>query len=383
VPALPLALERTAEAAPQVAARLIWNADVCGDASGFSARVMQRTSAVRFVDGGERVSVRLSIERRATGLDARVRIEGRGRAPIVRRIDSPDCDDALDALALVVAISIEGRPARAAGAKAPRHRAPRSEPPAVEPPAVEPPASAAAESAPPPESPPGPEPTPPEPTPPVAAEPVAAPPPPPPAAAPAAAPLRVAASPEAGTAPASEIDVGAGLSATAAFGVAPDPLIGARIWVSAAWDRHDLWSPEVALSFTHTQREGVAELRGDVDFELNAVSLGLCPLRVGSDVVHVRPCAVGSIGELASDGHATFEAEGATRPWADLGGALEVIGRIGIVELRAVAGLTAPLVRDGFRFGPPCSDAACEADVFHRVAPVIWSGAVGAGLSVW
>ena len=177
--------------------------------------------------------------------------------------------------------------------------------------------------------------------------------------------------------------MGAGLSATAAFGIAPDPLIGAGVWVSAAWDRHDLWSPEVALSFTHTQRDGVAELRGDADFELNALSLGLCPLRVGSDVVQVRPCAVGSIGELASDGHATFEAAGSTRPWADLGGALEVIGRIGIVELRAVAGMTTPLVRDGFRFGPACSDAACEVDVFHRVAPVIWSGAVGAGLSVW
>jgi hypothetical protein len=220
--------------------------------------------------------------------------------------------------------------------------------------------------------------------PPVAAEP-AAPAPPPPDPPPPATPPRAAPAPEQRVAPElpSEIDVGAGLSATAAFGITPDPLIGAGVWVSAAWDRHDLWSPEVALSFTHTQRDGVAELRGDADFELNALSLGLCPLRVGSDVVQVRPCAVGSIGELASDGHATFEATGETRPWADLGGALEVIGRIGIVELRAVAGMTAPLVRDGFRFGPACADAACEADVFHRVEPVIWSGAVGAGLSVW
>jgi hypothetical protein len=219
----------------------------------------------------------------------------------------------------------------------------------------------------------------------VAAEPAPPPPAPPPPAPPPPAPPPPAAEPErsAEPEPPSELDVGAGLAATAAFGIAPDPLIGMGVWVSAAWERHDLWSPEVALSFTHTQRDGVAELRGDADFELNAVSLGVCPLRVGSHIIQVRPCAVGSLGELATDGHATFQAAGATRPWADLGGALEVVGKISVVELRAVAGMTAPLVRDGFRFGPACADAACEADVFHRVAPVIWTGAVGVGLSVW
>ena len=106
-----LAAAPAAGAAERVPTRLVWDGSTCGSEQDFAARVMQRNRAIRFVSSGEEVAVRLSIAPGPAGLDARVRIEAKGRAPVTRRIQSPDCDDALDALALVVAIGVEGRPA--------------------------------------------------------------------------------------------------------------------------------------------------------------------------------------------------------------------------------------------------------------------------------
>jgi hypothetical protein len=87
---------------------------------------------------------------------------------------------------------------------------------------------------------------------------------------------------------------------------------------------------------------------------------------------------------LEVDGYATFDARSWVRPWGAVGGTLEGFGRAGVVQLRAVLGAMAPLVRDEFSFDVSCIDApVCEADVFHHVAPVIWSGALRAGIRVW
>jgi hypothetical protein len=110
----------------------------------------------------------------------------------------------------------------------------------------------------------------------------------------------------------------------------------------------------------------------------------LCPLYLGSADLGVRPCASGSVGRLEVNGQSTFDPRTSARPWSTLGGTLEGLARAGVVEFRAVLGAAAPLSRDWFSFDAPCAAGAiCEADVFHRVAPVIWSGAVGAGIRFW
>ena len=51
------------------------------------------------------------------------------------------------------------------------------------------------------------------------------------------------------------------------------------------------------------------------------------------------------------------------------------------LALRVVLGVSHPLVRDSYRFGPSdCVGVECEDGVFHRVASVVWSLGVGAGL---
>jgi hypothetical protein len=400
-----------AEAAPQVATRLIWDGGECGRADDFAARVMRRTRAVRFVSSGERIAVRLAIERRAQGgLDASVKIAARGRPAVTRRIQSPDCNDALDALALVVAISVEGR-GRATDSSAPgaaRRVAPRK----TTPPASTAPVPGASDAA---------QPAPakaPATTDPPALEPsteaapaagagvsetaeapvvVEAPAPAPPAAAASApAPPKVVAEspPEAswaadeslpvlGDARQEHLAFGGGLAAQVSLGIGPEALLGGALWVSVGWRRPGLWSPEVNLSWMYQRLDNFEDPLGDASFTLNGGSIDLCPLRIGNATFEARPCATAMSGRIVSEGHQTFEARTENRPWGAIGGTIELSARLGLVELRAAIGAAAPLVRDEYRFGGECAGRACEADVFHRVEPVIWSGALGAGVGVW
>lgn len=356
------------EAAPRVPTRLFYDDAVCGNAEDFSARVMRRNGAVRFVSNGESVVVRLRIERREGALDARVTLSGRGRAPMSRRIESPDCDDALDALALVVAIGIEGRSQGARAKERGRARVRRAAPP---------PAAPAPEPAPPPtpepEAPePPPEPPPPAPAPaPVAPAPVVAPPPSP---APEPAPLAP---------PPSGLTLGAGLSALASLGVAPAALWGAAVYVVAGWETPGVWAPELLLGLSHQWLDGFEQPGGDARFELDAANVELCPVRWAIAALTARPCAAAWLGRFGATGDETYAARSTTRPWATLGASAELNARFGPIELRGAIGAGAPLARDRFRFGGPCSGTACEQDAFHRVSPVVWSFALGAGAGFW
>lgn len=381
---------RAEAAAPRVPTRLVWDGAVCGTKADFAARVAERTRVVRFVDRKQRVSVRLHIKRRGEGLDARASIEVRGQAPIVRHIESPDCDDALDALALVVAIGIEARSRAAPRRRPPPRAAPPAPPPAAPPPAAPPPEPPAA----PPSDGPAPEVT--AGLPPGSAEPattsVAV-------AEPAVEPLERAPRPELPAAPELEasarddeeptqgaadvLDVAAGVLGSLSIGVAPEPLFGGALWIAVGWAREGMWAPELLVSAAHQRAEGVARASGQADFALSAASLSLCPLRWGSATFFLRPCAAGGIGRLAADGHDTFDARSVSRSWRALGGTLDAVAKVGIVEFRAVFAATVPLSRDSFSFDTACSSALCEADVFHQVAPVIWSGALGAGVRIW
>lgn len=398
----------------RVATRLSWGASVCGDAQGFASRVSKRTRAVRFVESGEQLTVRLSIAPEGSGLDATVSLTSKGREPIVRHIASPDCDDALDALALVVAISVEAR-SREALRRAPPRR-PRPAPPR--------PAPAPEGSAPSP-GPAMPVPAPSE----VLPEPVSSPqpaspatgveavPPAPPAEGPASSP-EPAPSASAGPTqqeaertveapgsvvpsvepPAVATDIqpstqpseppaldhfafASGVAAQLLAGAGPQPLLGAQLWVRGRWERSSPLSPELGLSIAYQRRDGFDEGAGQADFALTAATLDVCPVRLGSAAWHVQPCAAGALGRLESKGHATFFPGAAQRPWATLGGNVQLVARFDRLEIRGSLGVARPLVRDSFRFGPSCAGASCEADIFHRVEPVVWLAALGAGVN--
>ena len=64
-----------------------------------------------------------------------------------------------------------------------------------------------------------------------------------------------------------------------------------------------------------------------------------------------------------------------------LGGNVQLVGRVALLEIRGSFGVAHPLVRDAFRFGPSCAGARCEADIFHRVEPAVWLTTLGAGVN--
>jgi hypothetical protein len=334
----------------------------------------------------------VDIERRADAFDATVTFLGSGRAPVKRSLTSPDCDDALDALALVVAIGIDERWREAAAAK-PRPVA-RARKPAPVAAAVVAPAT-------------GPSDVPelPEPTPPSSPEPPAAEAGPPPAEDTAAAPAPDAAPPEpapaepaappvAVSAPSAAVAAtrapveaaphfswAGGLEAELLGGAAPEPMLGAKLWLRAGWERASVWAPELGLSFSHERLSDSAQLGSQADFALSAAGLDLCPLRLGSPTLNLRPCAAVGLGQFRVAGHDTFSAHSETRPWLSLGGEAQAVALLHSVAFRVVLGVSHPLVRDSYRFGPSdCVGVECEEGVFHRVAAVVWSLGVGAGL---
>jgi hypothetical protein len=167
------------------------------------------------------------------------------------------------------------------------------------------------------------------------------------------------------------------------FGIAPDPMIGGGVWVSAGRQGSTPWSPAIVVGGVHQRLDGFRSERGAVDFSLNALTIALCPLRWGTDRSFVRPCAAGTIGRLEAQGYDTFDPRSKAVLWSALGTSVDWIVTVGIMELRAQLAAGAPLSRDKYGFGTACSGSACEADVFHGVGPVIWSGALGAGVRVW
>lgn len=398
-----------AEPAP-VAVRLEWGSSVCGGSSGFASRVLQRTRRVRFVEDGADVSVRSSIEPKGTLLEARVVIETAGRALLTRSIESPDCDDALDALALVLAISLEAhsresparrhRPrtlsaARARAAVEPRSAvSPAPAPfeitsgePAVGSAGAEPPADAARGGAP------GRDGAPPAPA--ASTDPGV------PSArvamegdaedalafgAPGSEQPRPAADsggrsePEGDGLP-SGLRFGAGIAAGLASGVGPEPMLGGGLWATARHDLGGLWSPALSVGFGRVVLEAFPQTPAEADFVLDSGQLAFCPLRLAAAELELRPCIGGALGRLRATGNAPFFSERAASWWTTVAGSLEGSLAIAPLLLRATFDLSAPLVRPYYRFGPPCAGDECQEGVFHRPSAVTMTLGLGVGIA--
>lgn len=358
------AFDAKADEAP-LRARLRFSSPArCGSAADFGERVQRRAPRIRFGSrGADRVSVRIASG--ASGLDASVTLTSGGRRISQRRIEAETCEDALDALALVVAVTLEGqertrrervRRARPAVAPAPSEPTPEPEPVAAAPaepisePAASPEPAAPAESAP---AEPPPEPEPP-------------PPPPPPAPA-------IADTPPAPSS-AERPSWRAGLGAGAAFnvGAGPSLLPGWLVYGRFGWEIAPLWSPELILSFSSLGRDGFEQASGRADFEVQSLSAELCPLRWSLGPVDGLPCLQLVYGRLQARGYDTIAAAEYDRPWTTLGASAQLTAHLSFIELRAQVGAGFPLARDTFRFEP-------EPTV-HRVPLVSFGGSIAAGL---
>ena len=332
-----------AQTMPAPVARLELDASpACSTRDELVARVAARSTRIRFVTDGAGVpalAARIDAGARGGVIAGLTVVEPDGRK-FTRRIEAPSCAAATDALALVVAITLDPTVVMDAS--------PRSAPAS---PLAPPPGTPAAA------------------TPAAAAEPPRSPPPAPPEA-----DVARAAAPAEGIGPTvpSAPYLGAAVSGEAIAGPAPTLMPGAALELEAGLDRASIWSPAMMLTLAHTWSGDVVEPLGTAAFTLDLVSLDACPLRLVVLRVEARACAAGSLGRLAAQGSRTFDPGSVARAFATAGGAARLAVPSGArVQFRVRFGVGAPLWRDAFQF---------DRDVFHRVASVTLVGDVGLGV---
>lgn len=308
----------------------------CSTRDELIARVASRSARIRFVADGAGVpalSARIEVAPRGGVLAELTVVEPDGRR-FARRLEAPSCAAATDALALVIAITLD--PTVAGGE--PSSRAPA--------------AAAATPESPPPAAPPAPPPSPP---PPVA---------------------QVASSDRAASAGLADVGatrrLGVGAGATGVSGPAPSVMPGIAVEALGGLDRTSIWSPALALSFAHLWSGPSRATGGAAEFTFDVVALDACPLRFVVSALEARACATGALGRLAARGSDTFDARAVARPFAAAGGAARLAVPLGArLELRARFAAAAPFWRDAFQF---------DQKVFHRVASVTLIGELGLGV---
>src|SRR5262245_25903120 len=197
----------------------------CSTRDELIARVTARSTRIRFVNDGVDVpNLTARIEVGFRGVVAQlVVVEPDGRK-FQRRIEAPSCAAATDALALVIAITLD--PSANTGDVAPGGTADAAHaaaPPAEAPPRAQEAAPAAA--------------------------------PPPPSAAPAADIQTVAAD----GAPAGGFRFTAAVGAEAVAGPAPVAMPGPAVEILAGYDRASILSPALALTFAHLWSDPLSE----------------------------------------------------------------------------------------------------------------------------
>jgi hypothetical protein len=334
----------------------------CTTREELAARVAARSRRIHFDDDAPGPTLRAIIAPAPRGgAVGELQITEPGGRSSTRRISAPSCAEATDAIALIIALTLD--PTAAATTRAPAASpSPAPHPPAETPPGPSAPAPPDGEAASHPAPPPAP-----GPSKPVAPAPVR--------------PASVAPAPEdsgavvvASPAPpvATSPRFGGGAAAEGVSGPAPDPLLGFAVYLLAALDRDALWSPAAIVRGTHAWSNSLVEPGGTARFTLDAVTLDACLLRVHSSAFEARACASGLYGRLAATGSETYAPATASRPYVAAGGALALSAQLGrLLELSGRLGGGASLVRDSFAFSPT---------VFHRTAAATFSASLGIGL---
>jgi hypothetical protein len=304
------------------------------------ARVAARSPRIQFV-GEAAISANVALtSARAGNVVAELALTAAGIEPAPRRIVARSCAEAADAIALMIAVTLDPtlkRKAAIGAAGADTAGGGSAAPDAGTTPAAPPPAK--------PEQPvKGPEP-------PVAVE-------------PAAPPAPVAPEP-------ARRHFGAYVAGETIFGPAPAVMPGIALHGMAALERGGVWAPALFVGLRHAWRSDLFQTGGDASFTLDAASVDACPLRFGGSRFAARPCASALVGRLVSTGSDTIDAGSAARPFAAAGAALTATLGTNVVELYARLGIGVTLLRDSYEFA---------GMTFHRAGLITTTASLGVGL---
>jgi hypothetical protein len=303
--------------------------DRCPTEEAFLGRLRSRLGPGQGPGSGRSLAVQITFGNgRYDGQLSLVEVGGRSTT---KTLSDADCEELVDALALVAALALETDDRDAGTGSAPPGGS--SSPAGGSPPATAPVAPGS-----------------------VPASPSATP----------SSPAHEASGPEA--APASPPRLGLGLSGLVTTGPAPRPLLGGALTV--------IWMPSGTGAFRPVLEIGVAasaspdapEAKGTAGFTwLTAHAVAyLLQWPPGSGAL-LRAGLAGDFGALLARGRDTTSPASSSRPWASLGGIVGVEVPTGRFAVRVSATVEAPLRRDQYAFG---------STDFFEVPDVIATGAV-------
>lgn len=367
-----------------IRAHLELSGDVCGDTESLRARISRRAEGLQFVDTGYAVSVAAKIHEEPGGYVVHLSLNSAKAELLERRLETPpSCDDALDVLALIVAIGLEplqspaapdlprprrrqlsqgsrgGKVASPAARAAPGKLRGRRAQQAVSSPAA-------------------------------TTRPIAL----------SLAVLETAVASTEARLPARARTLGSrelhrdraprrgrvfwGVAAGPRLlgGVAPTAMPGVRGAVRLALRNATLaesW-PEISLALSRYWRSA-EPTRGEeqLDFALTSVGVGLCPLRFGSEAFAFRPCVSLEAGRLRTTGRRTFGPISQVRGFRSAGLSLDGRWLFRSLQVGATARAAFAGPADRFTFAE-ATDA--DAAVAHAMRPWVWEAglAIGWGL---
>jgi hypothetical protein len=160
-----------------------------------------------------------------------------------------------------------------------------------------------------------------------------------------------------------------GVAAAAFHGISPRWLLGFDTNLRLAFQRGAWWSPSLRLGFGYSAERGVVAQGGIADFTLLSTEFDGCLAPIAGRLVEVRWCGLLQAGRLSATGRSTEAPRTRHRPLVAIGAAGEVVvfprARWGI-PLRVQAAI--PTNRDVFAFDPYA---------FHRVSGVLFGATAG------
>jgi hypothetical protein len=301
-------------------------AERCATRDAIVARVAERSQRIELVDDAPLVLRAVVQESTRNLVSAELHVTWPDGRTSLRRLNAPSCAEALDALALLITLTLDPS-AALTPANAEKEPVITEAPPAAESksPASEPQPQPQPES----ES-------------------------------------------ESRASPTSEpfalSHVAFGLAAHGLLGVAPRLMPGIGASALVAFDGHGLWTPLLQVRVTHAWASAT-EAAGTADFQLDRADLVACVIGLRSATLAARACVTGAIGRLHARGSETYDPNDHARLWVSAGAELLLSAElVGPLQLQAGAGLAVPLRRDRFAFAPR---------VFHRVAAAVLYGHLG------
>jgi hypothetical protein len=284
---------------------------------------------VRFTDAGGTLEIRAEFAAAPAGsVAASVSLSSTGTKPSVRRVLGSSCGDAADAVALIIAVTLDPSAAFREQAAA-TSEAPTAAPTSASPPSAALPDAEKADSA-------------------------------------DQHPARAAGA-------RSRNSVAVQVAAQTLLGPAPEIMPAVALYAMIGIERAALWSPAVLLGASHAWRTGLVEEGGTAAFTLDAASFDACPFRLHWGPVDARPCGSVLIGRVSARGSQTRNAATESRrPFWVVGGAAVATANLSdLVELTARVAVGGNLVRDSFVFTPV---------VFHEVPAITAAASLGIGM---